>query len=270
MSERMIWCNDRVVASQDAHVSIDDRSFLSGYGVFETLLVERGHPFAITRHLQRLGNSARIAGIALPTTNLAEAVNELIAANRDRIGDAGRLRITVTAGPDSQTVGNVVMTCDPQPPHPESVHLLTVPWTFNDNGPLVGAKVTSYADNLAVLNQVRAMGADEAVMADTAGRVCECTTANVVYSFDDQLVTPTLETGCLPGVTRALLIEWGLVAEHDHPIEVLAQADEILISSSTRALLPAHQLDERTLVIGELGAAAAEEFRQRAADDLDP
>jgi branched-chain amino acid aminotransferase len=280
MTSARIWLNDGLVDDRDALVSVRDRGFTSGDGVFETIKIVSGEPFALTRHLARLANSARLVGLAQPDGNfLRDAIAATLAANADLVSPAGRMRITLTAGnPSSATSvpsrgggSTLVITADSQSPHPRSVSVVTVPWRHNDQGPLVGAKTTSYADNLAVLESVRRNGADEALMADTAGRVCEATTANVVLGVDGDLITPSLTTGCLPGVTRALMIEWGLIVERDFLFADIDQISELMLSSSTRNLIPADSLDDRELAApGPLGSAAITEFHARAAESIDP
>lgn len=280
MTGARVWINNGLVADVDARVSIRDRGFTSGDGVFETIKVISGEPFALTRHLTRLGNSARLVGLPQPEADfLRKAIAATLAANADLVNPMGRLRITLTAGDSSSTASvpsrgaasTLVITADAQRPHPASVSVVTVSWRHNDQGPLVGAKTTSYADNLAVLESVRGRGADEALMADTAGRVCEATTANVILGVAGELITPTLATGCLPGVTRALLIEWGLVTERDFLLADIDEISELLLSSSTRNMIPAASLDSRTLVApGPLGRAAVAEFFALAANSIDP
>lgn len=277
----LVWLNGDLVPRDLAMVNVYDRGFTSGDGVFETIKVVQGQPFALTRHLQRLAASATIVGFPLVDEQLLrEAVAEVLSANRSRLTAVARLRITVTAGsmntkvsaPSRSTDGlTVVMTADPQPPHPESLRVLTVAWPHNERGPLVGAKTTSYADNLAILEQVRARGADEALMADTQGRLCEATTANVIVAVGGELITPSLATGCLGGVTRALLIEWGIVAERDIEFGAIAGATEMMLSSSTRNLIPVRQCDDqRYEAPGPLGAAAIRAFEEQCAVAIDP
>ncbi len=280
MTNARVWLNDQLVVEAYAIVSVRDRGFTSGDGVFETVKIVDGQPFAITRHLTRLANSAKLVGLPQPDEGyLREAVRATIAANADLVDPLGRMRITLTAGnpsgktsvPSRSGPVTLVITVDRQRPHPNSVSVVTVPWCHNDKGPLVGAKTTSYADNLAILERVRVDGADEALLADTSGRLCEATTANVVLGVDGELITPTLATGCLPGVTRALLLEWGLVREQDFPFAKLDQVTELLLSSSTRSLIPVDSIDGRSLAVpGDLAVGAIAEFAHRAADSLDP
>lgn len=277
----IVWLNGNLVPVDQAVVSVYDRGFTSGDGVFETIKVVNGVPFALSRHLRRLAESSHIIGFSPPSdSQLRQAVSEAIDANIARLGDLGRLRITLTAGrphgsasvPTRNESGlTLVLTADPQTPHPTELNVVSVPWPRNDRGPLVGAKTTSYADNLAVLEQVRQKGADEALVCDTQGRICEATTANVILCMKGELVTPTLKTGCLGGVTRSLLIEWGIVEERDVMFSELGWATEMLLSSSTRNLIPVARCDSHIYAApGPVGALAIKDFAVRAAENLDP
>ncbi len=96
-----------------------------------------------------------------------------------------------------------------------------MPWPRNERGALAGVKSTSYAENVVALAEAARRGASEAVFANLAGHLCEGTGTNVGYVVGGEVRTPTLEAGCLAGVTRALLLEWCDVTEVDEPIEVL-------------------------------------------------
>ena len=109
------------------------------------------------------------------------------------------------------------------------------------------------------------------MISDTQGRICEATTANVVLGVKGKLVTPTLRTGCLGGVTRSLLIEWGIVSEQDVEFSELGWVSEMLLSSSTRNLVPVARCDDHIYPSpGPLGSEAIKEFAVRSAQDLDP
>lgn len=276
-----IWVGTGLVPAAEAVVSVADRGFTSGDGVFEALKVVDTVPFAMSRHLARLRASAELIGIAVPDdVFLRDAVAQTVRANASRLGvdrRIARLRITLTAGTGQpgpirvHSSPTLVITVDPQPAHPASARVITVPWPHNERALLVGAKTTSYAETLAILERARTAGADEALLPDTQGRLCEGTTSNVVVAIRGRLITPSLATGCLGGVTRSLILEWGLAVEQDIAIEELTEATEVLLSSSTRNLLPVSMLDARALSApGPLGAAAAVEFADRAAKTPDP
>lgn len=280
MSSPWVWMHDELVPAKRALVPISDRSFTSGDGVFEAIKVTGGHPFALTRHLMRLERSASAIGIDLPPqSRLREAVRKTIAANADFTGPDARVRITVTAGEgiagpirsSYPTRPTIVATSDPLVPPPQTAIAITVPWIHNERAKLVGAKTTSYAENLSILEDARRVGADEALIADSQGRLAEGMTSNVYVVIDGELITPSLETGCLGGVTRELILEWGIARVEDVLIKELGSATEVLLSSSTRDLLPISQLDGRTLSApGPVGARAIAAFAAKAATKFDP
>ena len=194
--------------------------------MFEAVKVVEGHPFALTRHLRRLGRSA--AGLGLPApdeTRVREAVSAVLAGSEAPLG---RLRITYTGGPAPMGSGRaahatptLVVALGPLAPRTTPSAAVTVPWPRNKRGALAGLKTTSYAENVVALAYAAERGGDEAIFANLAGHLCEGTGSNVFYVVDGELRTPTLASGCLAGITRELLLEWCEVVEVDEPIEVL-------------------------------------------------
>jgi branched-chain amino acid aminotransferase len=118
-----------------------------------------------------------------------------------------------------------------------------VPWPRNERSATSGLKTTSYAENVVALRAAHDAGADEALFVDTRGRLCEGTGSNLFYFVNNHLVTPSLATGCLAGVTRELVLELVDVMVADAPIGLLGGADEAFITSSTRDVLPVSHLD---------------------------
>ena len=100
----------------------------------------------------------------------------------------------------------LVIALAPMDPWPESTKVAVVPWPRNERGALAGLKTTSYAENVVALAYAKRLGAGEALFADTRGRLSEGTGSNVFVVLGDRLVTPALTTGCLAGVTRALVL----------------------------------------------------------------
>jgi branched-chain amino acid aminotransferase len=147
--------------------------------------------------------------------------------------------------------------------------VITVPWTRNERSAVVGIKTTSYAENVRALAAARDRGASEALFANTLGHLCEGTGSNVFVVVDGQPITPPLTTGCLAGVTRALVLESSHVVEQDVPFEVLQSADEVFLTSTGRDVQPVHQIDDRRLDPGPVTARVAAAFSNLAAD-LDP
>jgi branched-chain amino acid aminotransferase len=149
---------------------------------------------------------------------------------------------------------------------------VTVPWVRNERSPVAGLKTTSYAENVVALAYAKQRGASEALFANTQGQLCEGTGSNVFVVVEGRVLTPTLASGCLAGVTRALLMEWCDVVEFDLPVDVLISADEVFLTSSTRDVQPVHRVDDRVLsgAPGRVTARCAEEFARRASADMEP
>ena len=244
------WINGELLSDPKAPaVPVTDHGLTVGDAVFEAVKVVDGQPFAFQRHLDRLVSSAE--GLGLVGLD-PEAVRRGVAAVLE--GDPlplGRLRITVTGGNAPLGSGRgtdpltVIVVASPMEPAAETTAAITVPWPRNERGALAGLKTTSYGENVVALARAQQQGASEAVFANLAGNLCEGTGTNVFYVVDGELRTPTLASGCLAGVTRALVIEWFGAREVDEPIEVAANAEEIFLVSTTRDVQGVHRWDDR-------------------------
>jgi branched-chain amino acid aminotransferase len=273
-----VWLNGSVVPAEQAFVSPFDHGLLTGDGVFETLKVYGGAAFAVRRHLERLAASAAGLGLSLPDAEvLRAAVSSVVAANG--VGD-GRVRITVTAGPSplgSERGGvapTVLVATGPLTSWPATTDVAVVPWPRNERGALAGLKTISYAENVVALAWARERGAGEAVFGNVAGSLCEGTGTNVFLEVGGRLVTPPLSSGCLAGVTRALLVEAGVAVEADVPVGALASSSEAFLTSTTREVQPVRAVDgvalHGPLCPGPLTSAAAAAFASIVKRSLDP
>ena len=189
------------------------------------------------------------------------------------------MRITLTGGVAPLGSGRakveptlVIAVSELEPWEPDTA-AITVPWPRNERSAVAGLKTTSYAENVVALAEAHKVGATEAIFGNLAGNLCEGTGTNVFVARRGRLTTPSLLSGCLAGVTRALLLEVLDEAEEDDlPLAALAEADEVLLTSSTRDVQPVRALDGRELP----GAAGAVAKRAMAAiadlqtRDLDP
>ena len=165
----------------------------------------------------------------------------------------------------------MVVVASPMDPAAPSTRAVRVPWLRNERSAVAGLKTTSYAENVVALAYARERGATEAIMANTLGNLCEGTGSNVCYVIDGEARTPTLASGCLAGVTRALVVEWCGVLEVDEPISVLDRADEIFLVSTTRDVQPLSRLDDRDLGDpGPVTLKAIQTWAEREAEGIDP
>ena len=260
------WVGGEIVAAGVAAVSPIDHAIIVGDGVFETLKVVDGVPFALTRHLGRLKRSADGLGLPEPDDGLVRrAVAETLAADRE----AGRLRITWSSGPGplgsdrGGGPGTLLVASSPGTVWPETVRVHLCEWTRNERGALTGLKTTSYAENVRALEAAHQQEASEALLTNTQGRLCEGTGTNVFLVVDGQLVTPPLSSGCLAGITRELVLELTEVVEREIEPGEFAVASEAFLTSSTREVGAISAVDDTVLpeapgpVTAELTAAFA-------------
>ncbi|MFM9552912.1 MULTISPECIES: aminotransferase class IV [Streptomyces] len=271
-----IWLDGGLQDIDSARVSVLDHGLTVGDGVFETVKTVEGRPFALTRHLDRLTLSAR--GLGLPEPDLDEVRRACHAVLEAEPVALGRLRITYTGGlsPLGSDRGDhgptLVVALGETTRRADSTATITVPWTRNERGALTGLKTTSYAENVVALARAHEQGATEALFANTVGQLCEGTGSNVFVVLDGEIHTPPVASGCLAGITRALVVEWTGARETDLPLDVLDRADEVFLTSSLRDVQSVHRVDARDLSAtpGPVTAKAMRVFDERSGDDLDP
>ena len=267
-----------LVDAAEARVNVLDHGFTVADGVFETLKLTADGPFALTRHLRRLVASARALGLVDPDLDVVRAAAEdVVRGNAEALRGHGRLRITYTGGiaplgsDRGDAVPTLVLAVASSAPWPPTTTIATVPWTRNERSAVAGVKSTSYAENVVALQFAHQRGASEAVLANTRGELCEGTGTNVFVVIDGRVLTPPLASGCLAGITRELVLEWFGAHEETLPIEVLADAGEVLITSSTRNVHPVVRVDDRQWSdVGPIARELQASFDAQAALDIDP
>jgi branched-subunit amino acid aminotransferase/4-amino-4-deoxychorismate lyase len=259
------WSNGRWLEDGENPVLASDRGLLHGLGLFETMLANDGCAPFLAEHLARLQESCRRLGWqpALPECNeLSEIIVQLLGARQLARGRA-RLRLAVSGGSgplDDLRAGEdstVWLTASPLSAGPDHLAVNLCPWSRNERSALAGMKCASYAENLIALDHARRHGFAETLIADTMGRLCEAATANVFWVVDGRLHTPSLDTGCLPGVTRATLFrlaaESGIPCQESHlPVREILGADEVFLTSSTRGVTGVSRIESREFATGEI------------------
>jgi branched-chain amino acid aminotransferase len=270
------WVNGELLTDPDGPaVAARDHGVTVGDGVFEVLKVQDGRLFAADLHYERMIRSAR--GLGLPDPDV-DAVRRGIAAVLEGEPLAlGRVRVTWTGGlaplgsARGGGPGTLTVVAESVDSWPDTAAVTIVPWPRNERGALAGLKTTSYGENVRALAYAHEHGSSEAVFANLQGHLCEGSGTNVFYVVDDQLRTPTLDSGCLAGVTRRLVLEWYGATEVDEPIEVLAeQASEAFLTSTTRDVQAIHRWDGRELAApGPVTLEARKTWRERESELLD-
>lgn len=276
-----VWVDGRLLPADGAHLSVFDRGFQLGDGVFETLRVRASHPTELDEHVARLRRSADGLDIALPgdiDARLATGIAELLAADEldGPDGDAS-VRITVSRGPfrgrgllpqDEVVAATVAIQAWPVVPASRAhlargLHLIASAVRRDPANPLVGLKTTSRADYVYARLEARRAGADDALFLTTHGDLSEGTTANIFLvrlAADGirELATPSLDCAILPGTTRSWLLAWATRVglrplEGRLSREDLATADEAFLSSSVAGVLPVTRFEGLPIGTGEPG-----------------
>jgi branched-chain amino acid aminotransferase len=282
----VVWHAGHILAQGEAGISPLNHGFTVGDGVYETLSVRHRQPFALTRHLARLSDALARTGLGtLHDETVREGVVAVMEAGEGRLT---RLRITLTSGvgvPGLQrTAGPLTMTImGSEGTRLPTCSAIRVPWRRNEYSPLVGVKTTSSGENALMYAYATAKGADEAVLGNSQGDLCEAISANVFVEADGEILTPPLASGCLPGVARALALEWGVAAgipvrlarEGELPYlttldRVASRAAAMAITSATRGVQQVTVLDGVDVVPGALLGQLKVLWEQRADADPDP
>jgi len=244
------WCEET-----DFAVSSRDRALLHGLAAFETMLAIDGVIQHEARHRRRMARTVDALGLAdvsgLDWERVAAELCEKNGLGRGR----ARLRLTVTAGegalaePGPGAGAMVWMTAQPLAEMASSCRIVTLPWVRNERSALVGMKTTSYAENLLGLQWARARGAEEGIFFNTRDELCEACTANVFVKIDGVWRTPSLASGCLPGVMREVILERDAnIKESVITREQFARAEEMFLTSAIRGMVPVYSCDERVLI----------------------
>ena len=253
---RLVLHNDAIVPGDEAVLRPGQVGVLTGWGVFSTLRVYAGIPFAFERHWERLARDAALLNVAMPPGGAAALRSQLIElARRNRCPEA-RMRVNVLrsegglfAGPGSGRASDVVAFTADLGADPGSVTLALQPHGRDSKSPFAGTKTLSWAHNLTLAENAQRAGFADAVLLNERGEVSECTSANIFAVRGGVTFTPPLASGPLPGVTRAVMLQ-----ELEEPVEErvlhpddLYAADEVFITSSTRELVPVTRIGERDL-----------------------
>ena len=267
--------NGRIFDQEHAVVSVFDHGFLYGEGVYETIRTFNGRPFLFDRHMQRLRNSSGMLSLAVPLSDgeLSDRCRETMRAAGLGDGPANEayIRILVTRGvgelsydPAACPAATVIVIVKPQIDLPIEVYdcgvtVAIVPIVRNHPGsvnPLI--KSNNLLNNALAAQEAARRGAFEGVMRNYRGELAECTTANLFVVKNGVALTPPLDAGLLPGITRAFLFEVG--SEAGIPVreavlrdDDLLNADEAFFTSTTRGVVPVTKVDATIIGDGKPG-----------------
>jgi branched-subunit amino acid aminotransferase/4-amino-4-deoxychorismate lyase len=260
--DRFVYRNRAIVDASDASIAATSAGALYGWGVFTTLRVYDGEVFAFERHWERLVRHAETMRIVVPI-NIEEArlaIEQLLTANsalngRVRLtllkGDAGTWK--VAWGHESELL--IFTSSEPMRPKRELAITLS-PHRLLSHSPLAGIKRTAMIENVLALEEARSRGFGEAVMLNERGQIVGATAANIFWVENGQLFTPSLATGCVAGVTRALvrLLAGRIrlrIVEGGFPVQSLLSASEVFLTSTWREIAPVASFDAKKYAGGQ-------------------
>ena len=258
-SSNLLYHNGEFVPANSPVLSVKDQAIVLGQGIFETLVAYSGKPFLPEPHYIRLKAGADAMGLDIPEEeSLPEAMLETLERNKLETTERVRIRITVTGGISdmrfSNTKGaeNLMIEVGVAPVISHHAKTITLPFARNEKGALSGLKTINYGENVVAVRKARAAGADEGIYGNTVGNLCEGTWSNVFVCKEGQWITPPLSSGCLPGVSRAHLLDVARTAgisieEVDIPLSDLANVDSAFLTSTLREAQPISHIDGREL-----------------------
>lgn len=253
----------------DGRIPVTDSSVLRGDGCFEVLKAYRGRPFGLEDHLDRLQASATALEISLPDRT---ALAEWIRQSAEESGDCA-VRVVVTRGasvPGVEDPARVIVFAHPWDvgDRPARLYPVMAPWhAAGVDWDLAGAKIISYAPNLAATRKARSHAFDDALLVTIDDLILEGPTFSVAWLVDGVLETPTLELGILDSITRRHVLdiarEHGLtVVEGQWPLSRLGEATEVMALSTIREVQPVAAVGDVELDAGPVTALLSKVFAE--------
>lgn len=253
--------NGQIVLAANPELRPGQLGLLAGWGVFTTLRIADGVPFAWERHWARMSRDARLLNVPMPSDSeaLERDLLRLVDANGQH--DC-TLRLVIVRngggmwedGASKETPVDVIaMTADSKK-WGSSVRLGLQPLARFAGNEFAGAKVLSWGHNLTWAERAQQQGLDEVVLLNQYDRVTECTSANIFAVFGKDVLTPPVSDGCLPGITREVLLnairaEDIRVSEGPLTVDDLYRAEAVFITSTTRDLVAVREVGGR--VVGD-------------------
>jgi len=257
-----VYLNGELVAAEQAVLPALDRGLLYGYGLFETMRSYGGRVFRLAEHYRRLAAGADLLAMPVPLT--LAALEEAVDATLARNGLAGAcLRLTLTAGEAEGGGPSVVLFAREVTEYPPEVRERGMAAVIsavrrNETSPLARVKSLNYLDNLLAREEARRSGAGEALRLNTQGFIAEGAASNVFLVRDGTLLTPGVEAGALPGITRQVVMEMageeGIeVVETSLAPTDLFGAEEAFLTNSVMEVMPLASVGGRPVGSGRPG-----------------
>jgi branched-chain amino acid aminotransferase len=250
---RYIFHNDKLQAIEESRLSMGQAGLISGWGLFTTLRVAQGEAFAYERHWRRLEDHAALVRLPMPyaAAKVRMQLQEVLRKNKVTEGCARIYIVYNSVGfwqsEEARPQVDLLINSAPLPKYAETARLAVREHGRHAASALSGVKSISWLNNVWSLAEANKEGFDEVVLLNERQEVAECTSANIFAVKNGKVMTPPLNSGCLAGVTRAILMEIApeagvSIAEHPLRLENLHTADEVFISSTNRGLLGVREI----------------------------
>ncbi len=274
--EQIVYLNGSLVPRSQAKISPFDLGFLYGYGLFETMRAYSGRIFRLERHLERLSQSAKLLGLPPNAFDLKKACNATLRANKLK---EARIRLTVSMGegesaPDlpKHPRPTVLVTATRYVPLADEVYrkgYKAVVSTIDQDSqsPLSRLKSANYLNHILAQREAKASGADEAILLNERGFLCEGSTSNIFLVSKKTLITPGEESGCLPGITRQVVMELAQalgisLARREVQLDELLQADEAFLTNSIMELMPLAEVNGQRIGRGKVTQRLMQAYKE--------
>lgn len=269
MKKAKVWMNGKLVDSEKAKVSVFDRGFLYGDGIFETMRCYAGVVFKLDEHLTRLNLSFSVMKMNPPHSRqyFKDAIYDTLRSNN--LSNA-YIRLAVTRGEGRFGIGykddfipNIVIVAKqfeeyPSWMHKKGISAKIVTMRQNEYSPLSRIKSLNFLPHILARFYAKASGADEAILVNTKGCIAEGATSNIFLVKGKSIVTPSLDSGILPGITRGVIIKIARRLEFNVKEKAVSRrelfnADEVLLTNSLAEVLPVRSVDSNRIGDGSPG-----------------
>lgn len=258
---KKIFLNQRLVSAKDAKVYVGEPSLLYGWGVFETMRSYKNNIVYLCEHIERLRGSALRIGIRclFGQDKIKDLIKKAIKVNRLEDKDA-YLRLNLWKQREKDLLCIIARPYQAYSfkKYKQGMRACISKFRQNENSPLAGIKSTSYLFFNLAYTQAKRGGFDEAIILDSRGHISECSRANIFLVRKNRLLTPSLDCGCLGGITRRVIFDLAqgsgiTVEEGRFRIETLYHAQEAFITNSLIGVMPLVSVDNKAIAEGTVG-----------------
>jgi branched-chain amino acid aminotransferase len=278
-SDYPVYINGEIVSADEAKISVFDRGFMRGDGLFETMRTYNGRLFKLHQHMERLDHGLELLRFPVRSGDLGlePAAEQVVRASGI---ESARVRVEITRGVGStgftthvDTPPTVVITVHPitEPQCEPLAVIISKTIRRDERSPLSSVKTINYVPSIMARMEAEDEGAEDAILLNYAGKVAEGCASNIFLWHDGRLITPDLDSGVLPGIIRQTVIEIAhdlQIPLEERPVEPeeLFSAEEVFMTSSTREVAPVSTIDGRRVGTGshEMAAMIEKEYLKRA------